>query len=71
MHDTLDDGDSQGLGADLTFAWPTAEIAVMGAEAATAIIHRSEIQAAADPRAKEQERYAKDLLLQTHNWSNR
>jgi acetyl-CoA carboxylase carboxyltransferase component len=49
---------SQSLGADYTLAWPTAEIAVMGAEAATAIIHRSEIQAAADPKAKEQEKIA-------------
>ncbi len=49
---------SQSLGADYTLAWPTAEIAVMGAEAATAIIHRSEIQAADDPKAKEQEKIA-------------
>jgi acetyl-CoA carboxylase carboxyltransferase component len=49
---------SQSLGADYTLAWPTAEIAVMGAEAATAIIHRSEIQAAVDPRAREQEKIA-------------
>jgi len=47
---------SQGLGADYTLAWPEAEIAVMGAEAATAIIHRSEIQAAEDPEAKEKEK---------------
>jgi len=38
---------SQSLGADYTLAWPKAEIAVMGAEAATAIIHRQEIQVAA------------------------
>jgi acetyl-CoA carboxylase carboxyltransferase component len=49
---------SQSLGADYTLAWPKAEIAVMGAEAATAIIHRSEIQAADDPKAKEQEKIA-------------
>lgn len=47
---------SQSLGADYTLAWPKAEIAVMGAEGATAIIHRQEIQAADDPRAKEQEK---------------
>jgi len=47
---------SQSLGADYTLAWPRAEIAVMGAEGATAIIHRQEIQAADDPRAKEQEK---------------
>lgn len=47
---------SQGLGADYTLAWPTAEIAVMGAEGAAAIIHRQEIQTADDPRAKEKEK---------------
>ncbi len=48
----------QGLGADLTLAWPQAEIAVMGAEAAAAIIHRAEIDKAEDPKAKEQEKIA-------------
>jgi acetyl-CoA carboxylase carboxyltransferase component len=46
----------QGLGADYTLAWPQAEIAVMGAEAATAIIHRVEIDKAEDRAAKEQEK---------------
>lgn len=43
------------LGADYVMAWPTAEIAVMGAEGACNIIHRSEINAAADPAAKRAE----------------
>ena len=47
---------SQSLGADYTLAWPTAEIAVMGAEGAAAIIHRQEIQSAPDPLAKEKEK---------------
>ena len=47
---------SQSLGADFNFAWPQAEIAVMGAEGAAAIIHRSEIQAAEDPAAKRKEK---------------
>jgi acetyl-CoA carboxylase carboxyltransferase component len=47
---------SQGLGADYTLAWPQAEIAVMGAEAAAAIIHRAEIDKAEDKEAKEQEK---------------
>jgi len=47
---------SQSLGADYTLAWPTAEIAVMGAEGAVAIIHRQEIQSADDPKAKEKEK---------------
>jgi len=49
---------SQGLGADVTFAWPGAEIAVMGAEAAAGIIHRGEIEKAEDRAAKEQEKIA-------------
>ena len=47
---------SQSLGADYTLAWPKAEIAVMGAEGAAAIIHRQEIKAADDPEAKEREK---------------
>ena len=43
------------LGADYTMAWPTAEIAVMGAEGACNIIYRSEIKAAGDPAAKRAE----------------
>ena len=40
---------SKELGADLVFAWPTAEIAVMGPEGAANIIFAKEIQAAEDP----------------------
>ncbi len=46
---------SRDLGADMVFAWPTAEIAVMGAEGAANIIFRREIQAAPDPEKKRQE----------------
>ncbi|MAT52990.1 MAG: methylmalonyl-CoA carboxyltransferase [Saprospirales bacterium] len=50
---------SKHIGADMNFAWPTAEIAVMGAKGASGIIFRKEIQAAEDPQAllaqKEQE----------------
>jgi acetyl-CoA carboxylase carboxyltransferase component len=46
---------SRDLGADLVMAWPTAEIAVMGASGAANVIFRKEIQAAADPVAKRQE----------------
>jgi acetyl-CoA carboxylase carboxyltransferase component len=42
---------SRDLGADLVIAWPTAEMAVMGAEGACNIIFRNEIKAAADPAA--------------------
>jgi acetyl-CoA carboxylase carboxyltransferase component len=47
---------SRDLGADLAFAWPSAEIAVMGAEGAANIIHRKEIQEADDPVAKRKEK---------------
>jgi propionyl-CoA carboxylase beta chain len=40
---------SKHLGADLNFAWPTAQIAVMGAQGAVNILYRSELKEAADP----------------------
>ena len=43
------------LGADRVFAWPTAEVAVMGAEGAAEIVFRKEIQDAADKPAKRAE----------------
>ncbi len=49
---------SKSLGADYVAAWPTAQIAVMGAEGAAAIIHRQEIKSAPDPGAKEKEKIA-------------
>jgi acetyl-CoA carboxylase carboxyltransferase component len=36
--------DSKGLGNDLCFAWPGAEIAVMGAEGAVQILHRRVVE---------------------------
>jgi len=47
---------SRHLGADMAFAWPTAEIAVMGAEGAANIIHAKEISGADDPVAKRKEK---------------
>ena len=46
---------SKQLGADYVMAWPTAEIAVMGAEGACNIIYRNEIAKAGDPAAKRAE----------------
>jgi methylmalonyl-CoA carboxyltransferase large subunit len=43
------------LGADRSYAWPTAEIAVMGAEGAAGIVFRKEIEAATDKKAKRAE----------------
>jgi propionyl-CoA carboxylase beta chain len=42
---------SKHIGADMNFAWPSAEIAVMGAKGASEIIFRKEILAAPDPAA--------------------
>jgi propionyl-CoA carboxylase beta chain len=46
---------SKHIGADLNLAWPSAEIAVMGAAGACNIIFKAEIQAASDPEAKRKE----------------
>ncbi len=47
---------SKHIGADMNYAWPTAEIAVMGAKGAAEIIFKKEITEAADPQAKLQEK---------------
>ena len=46
---------SADMGADLVFAWPTAEIAVMGAEGATRVLYGRELKTAEDPKAREKE----------------
>ena len=55
---------SKHLGADVNLAWPTAEIAVMGARGAVNILHRRELAAADDPEALHaefEEEYIRDL----------
>ncbi|GAL87545.1 methylmalonyl-CoA carboxyltransferase [Sporocytophaga myxococcoides] len=47
---------SKHIGADLNYAWPTAEIAVMGAKGAAEIIFKREIATAKNPEAKLQEK---------------
>jgi propionyl-CoA carboxylase beta chain len=47
---------SKHIGADMNYAWPSAEIAVMGAKGAAEIIFKREIAAADDPEAKLQEK---------------
>ncbi|MFT4681286.1 MAG: propionyl-CoA carboxylase beta chain [Granulosicoccus sp.] len=47
---------SKHIGADMNYAWPSAEIAVMGAKGAAEIIFRNEIKSADDPAAKLKER---------------
>ncbi|WKN31981.1 acyl-CoA carboxylase subunit beta [Porifericola rhodea] len=47
---------SKHIGADMNYAWPSAEIAVMGAKGASEIIFKKEISSAEDPEAKLQEK---------------
>ncbi len=57
---------SKYLGTDVNYAWPSAEIAVMGAEGAVNIMFRREINQAADPEA-EQKRLAENYRLRFNN----
>ncbi|MFD5268545.1 acyl-CoA carboxylase subunit beta [Streptomyces sp. NPDC058335] len=57
--------DSRSIGADLAFAWPTNEIAVMGAEGAANVIFRREINASDDPdlvRRQKIDEYQSELM---------
>lgn len=64
---------SKHLGTDMVFAWPSAEIAVMGAEGAADVIHAREIKAADDPKAKRQEKIAqyKELFFNPYRAAER
>jgi acetyl-CoA carboxylase carboxyltransferase component len=46
---------SKSIGADLAFAWPSAELAVMGPQGAVEILYRRELQSVADPVARRSE----------------
>ena len=46
---------SKSIGADLAYAWPSAELAVMGPQGAVEILYRRELAAAADPPARRAE----------------
>ncbi len=50
---------SKHLGADFVYAWPTAEIAVMGAEGAVNIVYGREIRDSPDPESARTERIAR------------
>ncbi|WP_290439802.1 acyl-CoA carboxylase subunit beta, partial [Streptomyces sp. JHA26] len=57
--------DSRSIGADLSFAWPTNEIAVMGAEGAANVVFRRQIAASDDPettRAQLVKEYKAELM---------
>ncbi|CAM3783554.1 acyl-CoA carboxylase subunit beta [Flavobacterium branchiophilum] len=64
---------SKHIGADLNFAWPSAEIAVMGAKGASEIIFKKEINEAADPAAKLLEKEAEyaDLFANPYTAAQR
>jgi len=49
---------SKHLGGDINLAWPTAQIAVMGAQGAVNILHRRELASADDPDALRARRVA-------------
>ena len=53
---------SKHIGADYNFAWPTAEIAVMGPEGACSIIFRKEISASDNP-AKRRQNWCKSIRI--------
>lgn len=64
---------SKNIGADLNFAWPTAEIAVMGAKGAAEIIFKKEISEADDKQAKwlEKEKEYADLFANPYRAAKR
>jgi len=64
---------SKHIGADLNYAWPSAEIAVMGAKGAAEIIFKREITAAANPQEKwlEKEKIYSDIFANPYRAAER
>lgn len=64
---------SKHIGADMNFAWPSAEIAVMGAKGAAEIIFKREIQSAEDKEAawKEKEKEYGDIFANPYRAAER
>ncbi|MCP4792118.1 MAG: acyl-CoA carboxylase subunit beta [Actinomycetia bacterium] len=67
--------DSKSVGSDLSLAWPTAELAVMGPQGAVEILYRRELADAADPVARRtelideySERYANPYVSAEHGF---
>ena len=56
---------SKHIGADLNYAWPSAEIAVMGAKGAAEIIFKREIKTAENPEKKWKDKVEKDTPIPT------
>jgi propionyl-CoA carboxylase beta chain len=64
---------SKHIGADLNYAWPTAEIAVMGAKGAAEIIFKREISSAENPQEKwlEKEKLYSDIFANPYRAAER
>ncbi|MFZ5553061.1 MAG: acyl-CoA carboxylase subunit beta [Bacteroidota bacterium] len=64
---------SKHIGADMNFAWPTAEIAVMGAKGAAEIIFKKEISEAKDPveKLKEKEKEYTEMFANPYRAAER
>jgi propionyl-CoA carboxylase beta chain len=64
---------SKHIGADMNYAWPSAEIAVMGAKGAAEIIFKNEISAAKDPatRLKEKEQEYMNIFANPYRATER
>ncbi len=64
---------SKHIGADMNYAWPSAEVAVMGAKGAAEIIFKREISAAEDPNAKwlEKEKEYSDIFANPYRAAER
>jgi acetyl-CoA carboxylase carboxyltransferase component len=64
---------SKEVGADLVYAWPTAELAVMGAEGAANIVFKDEINAAKDPELKRKEKIKEyeELFFNPYRYAER
>lgn len=64
---------SKHIGADMNYAWPTAEIAVMGAKGAAEIIFKKEIKSSSNPSKKhlEKEKEYADLFANPYNAASR
>jgi propionyl-CoA carboxylase beta chain len=64
---------SKHIGADMNYAWPSAEIAVMGAKGAAEIIFKKEISEAKDPAAKlkEKEKEYTDMFANPYKAAER
>jgi propionyl-CoA carboxylase beta chain len=60
---------SKHIGADMNYAWPSSEIAVMGAKGAAEIIFRKEIKESNDPKAKLKEKEDEYAELFAHPYN--